>query len=123
MANVASKPETSHDGEHTENHRNHFYPLLLYRHFTDQTLEVKQKKYVPLWQGGGEICHFGRPLFSPLRKGGDFLTASGDGFILTPQSLDPLPTTGLAHLHNHKILTPIVAGVDLFGLGLARLCK
>ena len=59
----------------------------------------------------------------PLREGGYFLTASGHCLVLTTQGLYPLPTTGLANLDNHKILTPTKAGVDLFGLSLARFCE
>ena len=50
---------------------------------------------------------------SPLRKGGDFLSTSEDGRILVSQSLYPLTTTGLAHLYNHKIVTPTIAGISL----------
>jgi hypothetical protein len=60
---------------------------------------------------------------SPLRKGGDFLPASSEGFVLATQSLDTLTRTGLANLSDHKISTPTKSGVNLFALALATLAK
>jgi len=54
---------------------------------------------------------------SPLpSEGANLLPHSEGSLVLRPQSLHPLPTTGLANLDDHRILTPTHAGVNLFGL-------
>ena len=100
----------------------HFIPFLIST-FYHLNFRSQTKKIYAIMAGGRGLCHFGSSptvvgvgRCSPLREGGYFLTASGDGFILAPQSLDTLPTTGLAHLHNHKIITPLIAGIGLFDL-------
>ncbi len=55
---------------------------------------------------------------SPLREGGDFLAAGKDSGILLCQSRLAFERTRLANLHDHQIVTPLVAGIGLFGLSL-----
>jgi hypothetical protein len=62
----------------------------------------------------GRNLPFWQTIVLPLRKGGYFLTVSGDCFILTSQSLYPLTTTRFTYFNNHKIITPLVAGISLF---------
>ena len=62
----------------------------------------------------GRNLPFWQTIVLLLRKGGYFLTMSGDCFILTSQSLYPLTTTRFTYFNNHKIITPLVAGISLF---------
>jgi hypothetical protein len=52
---------------------------------------------------------------SPLPpKGGYFLTACQNSSVLFNQCRFPLIASGLANLENHRIITPLVAGINLF---------
>ncbi len=58
---------------------------------------------------------------SPLRKGGDFLTASLNGCILFDHSGHPFGGAGLANLYDHIIFTSHKAGIVGLLLYLANI--
>ena len=56
-------------------------------------------------------------------KGGYFLPTSFNRFILRTESLNPFPRTRLANLHDHSILSPVVAGINFFNLRLSDISE